>query len=85
MRKLFPRVVMMVADSARRSRSAVVSFSSPPKTLLGHSPKARFVVMTTERRWPVEGHEADLVEDEDVDTFEAPLVPAQFPGVPGFE
>jgi len=35
--------------AARRSSSAVVSFSSPPKTR-GHSANARLVVMSTLRR-----------------------------------
>jgi len=43
MRKLLPLVVMTLAWWARRSRSAVVSFSSPPKTL-GHSLNARLLV-----------------------------------------
>jgi hypothetical protein len=48
-RKLFPFVAMTVAWCANRSRSAVVSFSSPPKTLT-HSAKARLVVTMTLRR-----------------------------------
>jgi len=43
-----PRVVMMVARSASRSRRAVVSFSSSAKTR-GHSANERFVVMATAR------------------------------------
>lgn len=72
----------------------MVSFSSPPKTF-GHSLKARFVVITTERPLvsradgieedltasAVEGHEAGLVEDQDVDSFEPALVAAQLPSV----
>jgi hypothetical protein len=48
---LFLLDLMTVAWWARRSRSAVVSFSSPRKTL-GHSPKARLVVTRTDLRWP---------------------------------
>jgi hypothetical protein len=42
-------VVSTAAWWARRSRSAVVSFSSPPKTL-GHSLKARLLVTRTDFR-----------------------------------
>jgi hypothetical protein len=97
-RKLLPRVVMMVAVSARRSRRAVVTFSSPPTTL-GHSPKASLVVRTTERGWcralmalkrdlaagTIEGDEADLVEDEDVHSFEASLVATELASVARLE
>jgi hypothetical protein len=46
MRMLFPFGVMAVAPSASRSSSAVVSFSSPAKTL-GHSEKLRLLVSMT--------------------------------------